>query len=217
MDLIERQAAIDALDVLCQEHRYKIPGKQETYSQYNEAWQDALDRAEGAIFNLPSVQSEPCEDAEFWQKRAEYYSKICLDLIAGMNQGVKIDSIEINEEGINFKMTQPEPCEDAVSRNAIFKNLTRWIDTTQANSEELRLCDTDKKFPKEEIVESLPSVQTERTPGRWIPQDNNKVNGMTSTAVYYEPKCSVCGHCANYTNFCPNCGADMRGERDETD
>jgi hypothetical protein len=51
-DLISRQAAIDALDVLCQEHRYKIPGKEETYSQYNEAWQDALDRAEGAIFNL---------------------------------------------------------------------------------------------------------------------------------------------------------------------
>lgn len=57
-DMIERQAAIDALDVLCQEHRYKIPGKIETYSQYNEAWQDALDRAEGAIFNLPSAQPD---------------------------------------------------------------------------------------------------------------------------------------------------------------
>ena len=57
-DLIDRQAAIDALDVLCQEHRYKIPGKRETYSQYNEAWQDALDRAEGAIGNLPSAQPE---------------------------------------------------------------------------------------------------------------------------------------------------------------
>ena len=63
-DLISRQAAIDALDVLCQEHRYRIPGKRETYSQYNEAWQDALDRAEGAIGNLPSAQPEqqwiPC-------------------------------------------------------------------------------------------------------------------------------------------------------------
>ena len=58
-DLISRQAAIDALDMLCQEHRYKIPGKWETYSQYNEAWQDALDRAEGAIGNLPPAQSEP--------------------------------------------------------------------------------------------------------------------------------------------------------------
>ena len=57
-DLISREAAIDALDILCQEHRYRIPGKIETYSQYNEAWQDALDRAEGAIFNLPSAQPE---------------------------------------------------------------------------------------------------------------------------------------------------------------
>lgn len=55
-NLIDRQAALDALDVLCQEHRYRIPGKRETYSQYNEAWQDALDRAEGAIGNLPSAQ-----------------------------------------------------------------------------------------------------------------------------------------------------------------
>lgn len=65
-DLIYRQDAIDLLDVLCQEHRYKIPGKFETYSPYNEAWQDALDRAEGEIFNLPSVQQEqrwiPCSE-----------------------------------------------------------------------------------------------------------------------------------------------------------
>ena len=50
--------AIDALDVLRQEHRYKIPGKRDTYSQYNEAWQDALDRVEGTIFNLPSAQPD---------------------------------------------------------------------------------------------------------------------------------------------------------------
>jgi hypothetical protein len=61
-DLIERQAAIDVLDVLCQEHRYRIPGKSETYRPYNEAWQDALDRAECAIGKLPSVQ--PYTDEE---------------------------------------------------------------------------------------------------------------------------------------------------------
>ena len=69
-DLISRRSAIDALDVLCQEHRYKIPGKIETYSQYNEAWQDALDRAEGAIFNLPSAQPEiiRCKDCKNWDR-----------------------------------------------------------------------------------------------------------------------------------------------------
>lgn len=76
-ELIRKQDAIDALDVLCQEHRYKIPGKVETYSQYNEAWQDALDRAEGAIGNLPSIQPNHnaevskmeiirCKDCKHW-------------------------------------------------------------------------------------------------------------------------------------------------------
>lgn len=72
-DLISRQAAIDALDVLCQEHRYKIPGKRETYSQYNEAWQDALDRAEGAIGNLPSAQPELSDEEKRLIKQLRTY------------------------------------------------------------------------------------------------------------------------------------------------
>ena len=68
-DTISRQAAIDAIDVLCQEHRYKIPGKAETYSQYNEAWQDALDRAEGAIGNLPPAEPQiiRCKDCKHYK------------------------------------------------------------------------------------------------------------------------------------------------------
>lgn len=64
-------------------------------------------------------------------------------------------------------------------------------------------------------VNLMPTIE-ERKKGKWIPQDHNKTNGMASTLVYYYPKCSVCGHCANYTNFCPNCGADMRkdGEKE---
>ena len=74
-DLISRQAAIEALDVLCQEHRYRIPGKRETYSEYNEAWQDALDRAEGAICNLPSAQPERKQGK--WIERNPQNSDTC--------------------------------------------------------------------------------------------------------------------------------------------
>lgn len=86
-DYISRQAAIDALDVLCQEHRYKIPGKGETYSQYNEAWQDALYRAEVAIFNLHSAQPHwiPCseqlppeENKTYWVCTDNGYQHECL-------------------------------------------------------------------------------------------------------------------------------------------
>ena len=66
-----------------------------------------------------------------------------------------------------------------------------------------------------DLLKRLPSAQPERKKGKWIPQDYNKTNGIVSTLVYYYPKCSVCGHCDNYTNFCSNCGADMRGEQDE--
>ena len=80
-DLISRQAAIDALDVLCQEHRYKIPGKGETYSQYNEAWQDALDRAEGAIFNLPPA--EPKTGRWILDRSGAYCCSECMEPCAG--------------------------------------------------------------------------------------------------------------------------------------
>lgn len=63
-------------------------------------------------------------------------------------------------------------------------------------------------------VNDLPPAQPERKKGRWIPQDFNKSDGMITTAVYYYPKCSLCGWTSNYTNFCPNCGADMIGEQE---
>lgn len=65
----------------------------------------------------------------------------------------------------------------------------------------------------EDALKALPSAQPERKKGRWI-----KVNGKTAI------NCSACYHCSwslsfedtvKRFNFCPNCGADMRGEQDE--
>ena len=115
-DLISRQAAIDALDVLCLEHRYKIPGKRETYSPYNEAWQDALDRAECAIGNLPSAQPETHEE------RTETHACDCISRQAA------IDWLTNEWDGMvtsvfdgikNLPSAQPEPCEDAVPRKSV--------------------------------------------------------------------------------------------------
>lgn len=64
------------------------------------------------------------------------------------------------------------------------------------------------------LVNGEPTAQPEQKKGKWIPQDHNKHHGMISTTVYYFPRCSVCGESANYTNFCPNCGADMREDQD---
>ena len=64
----------------------------------------------------------------------------------------------------------------------------------------------------ERNISALPSAQPERKKGKWI-----LVNGHTSI------NCSVCHKCnwslsfedaVRQFNYCPNCGADMRGEKE---
>ena len=40
---------IEQLEELGKEHPYKVIGQPNTYSQYNEAWQDCIDRAIGVV------------------------------------------------------------------------------------------------------------------------------------------------------------------------
>lgn len=42
----------EILDKIEAEHPYKVPGDYDSYSQYNEGWQDALDRVSGELGNL---------------------------------------------------------------------------------------------------------------------------------------------------------------------
>ena len=57
-DLIDRQAAIDALEKVVELYPWRVPGDRDSYSQYNEAWNDAIGRAEIALEQLPSAQPE---------------------------------------------------------------------------------------------------------------------------------------------------------------
>lgn len=57
----------------------------------------------------------------------------------------------------------------------------------------------------------------ERKKGKWI---GTEFDGYADgSPVYYEWKCSACGCVVEDEepawNFCPNCGADMRGEKNE--
>ena len=63
------------------------------------------------------------------------------------------------------------------------------------------------------ILETLPSAETERKKGKWKPFD------LTwSRSVY---SCTACGKAVDIPtemskpiyNYCPNCGADMRGDK----
>ena len=57
-DLISRQAAIDALEKVAELFPWRVPGNRDTYDRYNEAWNDAIGRAEIEIEELPSAQPE---------------------------------------------------------------------------------------------------------------------------------------------------------------
>ena len=67
-DLISRQAAIDALEKVAELYPWRVPGDRDSYSQYNEAWQDALNRADSEIEELPSAQPEiiRCNSCKYW-------------------------------------------------------------------------------------------------------------------------------------------------------
>lgn len=71
---------------------------------------------------------------------------------------------------------------------------------------------------KQKLVQ-LPSAQQEQKKGKWI-----KATGMMPPEFHGHHCCSECGNFANMeppfgsredlSKFCPNCGADMRGEQD---
>ena len=106
---------------------------------------------------------------------------------------------------------EQEPCEDAVSRHDVLKILDEYAGLF----EKPREAEIPIDYMVDEVMD-LPSVQPSRK-GHWIHREDMDYldeNGVTNTHLM----CEDCGfihnfkdnHTAQY-NFCPNCGADMRG------
>ena len=85
--------------------------------------------------NSPT-QMSGTSDAEFWKKRALEYSKTCCDLLARLSNGTKVDSIQLNENGISFHIsTQPERktgASNLISRCELFNRLATVKDLGEA-------------------------------------------------------------------------------------
>ena len=59
----------------------------------------------------------------------------------------------------------------------------------------------------ENLIEDAPTIE-ERKKGKWIELDFTEA---------WEYKCDQCGRLSDFKdNFCPYCGADMRGDNHET-
>ena len=98
------------------------------------------------------------------------------------------------------QMLKQEPCEDCISREVV-KHLVKQscLDLSNLNATNIML---DK-------IAELPCVEPSRPHGEWTVYDHGY--GL----IYL--KCSLCdktyqqGRAEYNYNFCPNCGADMRG------
>lgn len=119
-DLVSRKGAIDAfwqLDV--------------------EICPSAIDAITNMLKSLPPVKPETTADAEFWRKRADYYSDMCFKLIADMGAGVKIEAVKIDETGITFTKKKPSAQSEPIS-DAYAKAVRTWLVQYQVKCAELQ-------------------------------------------------------------------------------
>lgn len=101
------------------------------------------------------------------------------------------------------KRLEQEPCEDVVSRPAVIK-------AVDAHTNEDGTLDDDISI----ILEDLPSVTPIRPKGEWLL--THEFLAVEGGSIDYI-KCSCCEMWSlEQGDFCPNCGADMRGENDAT-
>jgi len=194
-DTISRQAAIDALEK-CHKQCCREDATGDEWIHY-----------ETTLNEVESIPPAPKNDADCISRQAAIKY-----LITNMNwydeDGYESDDDYKREcitELINgVPSAQSEPCEDAVSRKAVYDAMVekgqrsrryKLGEIWELNVTEIR-----------EALDTVPSVTPKQKRGKWI-------NGY----------CSKCGKHAPFwamastyykTSFCPNCGADMRGEQD---
>ena len=109
--------------------------------------------------------------------------------------------------------TQPEPCEDAVSRKMAMDAITASTPYCVV-PDDYHISVVDMEFR----ISTLPSVTPKQKCGKW----NAYYHGINETPSFTY-SCNQCGYSAPYGlyggkysqkewNFCPNCGARMTEE-----
>ena len=130
-----------------------------------------------------------------------------IDIFHAFAPGIPWDTLEkiFNE----IPSAQPETSTDCISRQAA-------IDSIRKEYGGIKNANMDGDFLADElefILSKVPSAQPERKKGRWIKTGQSFV----FPEKFRNYSCSECGYDVDKTklNYCPNCGAEMRGEQDE--
>ena len=89
-------------------------------------------------------------------------------------------------------------------------NITMNDTTTEISTKDKQKANGLLNAYADGYVVGFEAGQKERQQGEWISPTKN--TDFSNRDLFSD--CSICGHTQmDETNFCPNCGADMRGER----
>ena len=142
---------------------------------------------------IEALKAQPCEDVEC-NKCANQHSDKCKNCMCFEYNGKRVT------KPTNFEKAETQPC-DAVSREAVdtlIDELARAISDERCYISRGR----DTSTIMQDILD-LPSVQLEKPKGEWI-----------WDSFFEDYTCSCCYNGSEKkTNFCPTCGAYMKGEQ----
>lgn len=119
----------------------------------------------------------------------------------------KLGIVEAN--GDEWELVELEPCEDAISRQAVIDAIDKWVKTEHI----LVTLPTDKVTPLFKSVNKLSPVNPQSKTGHWI-RWYEKVEYKDWTDYMPYCKCSECGkqydpHSSQFIQYCSKCGARM--------
>lgn len=106
----------------------------------------------------------------------------------------------------NLKALEIEPCEDAISRQAVIDEI-EYFQINPQHFDFVGLIDN---------IKDLPSVNPQPKIGHWISVNTGKPSCIKDGMVTESVRCSECDEWLTasdeydcYGNYCPNCGAKM--------
>lgn len=170
---------------------------------YIEGWFDEED-AEAFRMAIEALSAEPT--IPIFAESAEAYKEWTGEDM-GEQVTSKLKNVEISTDNADEStMSQPNGKLDLISRADVLKYPIRLDHYDEANGDRVFVYGVESVI---EYVESLPSA--DRPSGEWVNEWKDIDGGRM-----YGACCSVChtiGH-SGY-NYCPSCGARMKGGEDE--